>query len=203
MKEKLILFLLLQMLLFNLLAQNSVQQIWDKIDSDDIGATENGLEDTVSPWTYSSSFGSSYGFSKPTGSFMNMYFASQLQYSLTNRLAFHGGAIASQIIPITGSTGTEVPFAYSSSYFSLSAFVAASYRLTDDLVVFGSGMKSMLISGMPGLNSDLVFNDISFGAAYSIGNFTIGASFHSRSSNQFNRSPFNTGPGFYPSPIYW
>lgn len=202
MNKRLIFFLALQVLLLNLLAQNSVQQIWDEVDSLEKGASENDKDGPVNPWTYSTSLGTSFGYSKHTGSFMNMYLAPQLQYAATNRLAFHAGIIASQMMPVAGAYNSELPTSYTSSFSSLSAFVAASYRLTDDLIVFGSGMKSMLNSGMPGFNSNLAFDDISFGAAYSIGNFTIGASFHTGPFRRFNRSPFNTGPGFYPSPFY-
>ena len=113
----------------------------------------------------------------------------------------HGGFAATYGMPLYILYASES--GNMRSYMNLSAFVAASYRLTDDLVVYGTGIKSLAGPFATGFNSELGFDDISLGAAYSIGNFTIGASFHSGPSKRFNRSPFNTGPGFYPSPIYW
>ncbi len=201
MKEKVVIFLLLQMLFLNLQAQDSVQEIWDDVDQIEFARDETSPGDKVSPWSVSTSLGTSYGFSKNAGSFMNLYLAPQLQYAATNRLMIHGGFIASHVTPLYNTIASESNSI--GSYMGLSAFVAASYRLTEDFVVYGTGMKSMLNTGMPGFNSDLAFDDISFGAAYTIGNFTIGASFHTGQSNRFNRSPINTGPGFYPSSIYW
>lgn len=156
---------------------------------------------SVSPWKLNTTVGTSVSFVPGYGAGSSFIALPHLDFSATNRLKLHGGFIASYGLPLYNTFASETNTM--SSYMNLSAFVAASYRLTDDLVVFGSGMKSMLNSGMQGFNSDFAFDDISFGAAYSIGNFTIGASFHTGPSNRYSNSPFNVAPGFNPSPIYW
>jgi hypothetical protein len=155
----------------------------------------------ISPWNLNTTVGTSVAFTPGYGAGSSFYAAPHLDFSATKRLTLHGGFVASYGSPIYSSPESE--FGKMASYANLSAFVAASYRLTDDLVVYGTGMKSMMSSDMPGFNSGSALDDISFGAAYSIGNFTIGASFHSGPTNKYNRSPFNTGSGFYPSPIFW
>ncbi len=155
----------------------------------------------ISPWSLNTSVGTSMAFMPGYGGGSSFFAAPHLDFSATKRLTLHGGMVASYGVPIYNSPDTE--FGKIASYANLSAFVAASYRLTNDLVVYGTGMKSMMSSDMPGFNSGSALDDISFGAAYTIGNFTIGASFHSGPTNRYNRSPFNTGSGFYPSPIFW
>lgn len=164
----------------------------DKLDLDDI---------EHSPWNLNTTVGTSVSFMPGYGAGSSFYAAPHLDFTATKRLELHGGFIATYGVPMYNSSDSE--FRNMASYANLSAFVAASYRLTDDLVIYGTGMKSMMSMGMPGFNPHLALDDISFGAAYSIGNFTIGASFHTGPTNRHNISPFNTGAGFYPSPIVW
>ena len=201
MGRRLIIFLLLQFFLFNLQAQDPVQQIWDQVEFEDVSEEVDSGMDLVSPWSFSTSVGTSFGFSPYFGSAMNMYAAPQARYSVTDRLTFHGGIIASQMLPTMRTGNSEFPT--SSSYTNLSAFVAASYMLTNDLLVYGTVVKSMMNPGLNGQNANFAMDDFSIGAAYSFGNFTIGASFHSGNTNPYRSSPFNTGRGMYGSPFYW
>jgi len=155
----------------------------------------------ISPWNYSTTVGASFSYFPGYGSSTNMFVAPHLDFSATNRLSFHGGMIASQNFPMFNSVGGET--GNYQSFTNLSMFVAASYQLSKDFVVYGTGVKRMINPGLTGQNANFAMDDFSIGAAYSFGNFTIGASFHSGNTNPYRSSPFNTGRGMYSSPFYW
>ncbi len=201
MERRLVLFLLFQFLFFSLQAQYPVQEIRSRIDSVEIEDGRYAEGELQGPWSFTTTFGSSFGFSPYMGSAMSMFIAPQARYSVTKGLTFHGGIVASQFFPTPGIGNSE--FSSSFYYPNLSAFVAASYRLTSGLLIYGTGVKSLINPGMPGSNANFAMDDFSIGAAYSIGNFTIGASFHSGNTNPYRASPFNSGRGMYNSPFYW
>lgn len=155
----------------------------------------------VSPWSFNTTLGSSFYYAPGYGAGSNIFAAPHLDYSATNRLTFHGGLVASQFMPLYTSLREDEGSL--KSFTNLSMFVAASYKVTKDFVVYGTGVKSMINPGLMSPNNNFSMDDLSIGAAYSFGNFTIGASFHSGNYNRFGGSPFNSGRGMYPSPIYW
>ncbi len=158
-------------------------------------------EAKISPWNFHTTLGSSFYFAPGYGAGSNVFAAPHLNYSATNRLSFHGGFVASQNFPLYTSLREDAGSL--KSFTNLSMFVAASYQVTKDLVVFGTGMRSMIGPGLADPNNSFSMDDLSFGAAYSFGNFTIGASFQSGYSNSYGNTPFNSGRGLYPSPFYW
>lgn len=159
------------------------------------------VNERISPWNFSTSVGSSFSYFPGYGAFSNMFMAPHVDFSATNRLSFHGGVIVSQNFPGFNSKGDES--GNFQSFTNLSTFVAASYRLTNNFVVYGTGIKSIINPALTVPNANFAMDDFSIGAAYSFGNFTIGASFHSGNTNPYRASPFNPGRGMYNSPFYW
>lgn len=175
----------------------TIQQITDSLYVEE-AVNENGPK--ISPWSINTTLGSSIYYAPGYGAGSNIFAAPHLDFSATNRLTFHGGFVASQFMPLYSSLREDEGSL--KSFTNLSMFVAASYRVTSDLLVYGSGVKSMINPGLMAPGNNFSMDDLSFGAAYSFGNFTIGASFHSGNTNRFGISPFNPGGGMYPSPFY-
>ena len=175
-------------------AQDRVDQIWSEIDSINRAVQPDDLMRT-SPWSYNTSIGTSYMFSKSYGPLMNFYAAPHINYSATNRLAFHGGFVASHTF-----TNLMYPGEVQNSmtgFTNLSVYASASYRLTENLVVHGTGIRSILTFPGEGIINNAGFQDLSVGATLHFGNFSIGASVH-RSNNSYNSfypgsTPFNSG----------
>lgn len=155
----------------------------------------------ISPWKVNTSLGTSFYYAPGYGAGTSLFAAPHLDFSATDRLTLHSGFIASHYSPLYRSLREDSQSL--ASFTNLSMFVAASYRVSRDLVIYGSGMKSLVNPGITEMNSAFSMDDFSIGAAYSIGNFTIGASFHSGSSAWGSRSPFHPVQGVHHSPFYW
>jgi hypothetical protein len=120
---------------------------------------------------------------------MGFYAAPMYTLPLNERWALHGGLIASNYTGL----GNQMPgaeFQASNNFSSLAVFAAASYKMTDRLILHGSGYKNLtsypLMPMAPGLADNL-----SMGATYKLGNkVSIGASIS-----------INQGHGYYPSPF--
>jgi hypothetical protein len=109
----------------------------------------------------------------------------------------HGGMIISNHIPNL-LNGTEYNPGLS-GYPDMSVFVAASYRVTEKLTLHGSGVKSLEMISVDDHIPFNNFHDLSVGATYNFGNFSIGASFH-RTDPSYFRSPYGAGD-FHRSPF--
>lgn len=112
--------------------------------------------------------------------FTTLYTAPGVSYQMTPRLALHGGvmAVRTGVLPIAEELRLRKP----RSSVSLSTYLAASYRLNDYVILHGSGTKHTYTGPRSSLMTSRSFDDISFGASFSIGNITIGASIHSRTN---------------------
>ena len=182
-------------------AQDGVDQIWSQIDSikHNTATIEAPARDsTPGPWAFNTMVGTSFGYVPLFGSAMNMFAVPRASYKANERLSFHGGLIVSQTLPVSMHSSEDplIPAGMS----NISAFASASYRLTENLTLHGTGIKSMANLPLDENRSALDYHDLSIGATYDFGNFSIGASFH-RSDNSFYRSPFGYGNSFYGSPF--
>jgi hypothetical protein len=164
-------------------------------------------EEKEKPGHWNFSVGTSYAYMKGYGSSMMFYTAPTYTLALNDRWALHGGVVASyyQGLNYTQPGESLLPATFS----SLAVFVSASYRMSDRLVLHGTGTKQLLAA--PGTTvMGYPMDDLSLGATYKIGdNLTIGASVHMRNGRGFNgyngyngyHTPF-VSP-FYPSPFGW
>jgi len=159
----------------------------------------------VKPGHWNFSVGTSYAYMKGYGSAMMFYTAPTYTLALNDRWAIHGGVMASYYQGLNYMPMGESPIP--ASFSSLAVFAAASYRMSDRLVLHGTGTKQLLAA--PGTTvMGYPVDDFSFGATYRIGDgFTIGASVHMKNSKGYNGyNGYHTTPfmsPFYPSPIGW
>jgi hypothetical protein len=164
------------------------------------GVSDNDA-DKSGKWNFS--VGTSFAYMKGYGSGMMLYTAPTYTLSLNNRWSVHGGLMASRYQGMNYTLAGEnmLPSAYS----SLALFAAASYRMSDNLILHGTGVKQ-LVSGPVTPFTPYPIDDLSFGATYKLGdNFTIGASIHMNNSSGYYHSPWNSSPFLspYPSPFGW
>ena len=190
---------LLMFSFFGLQGQEEVSRIWSQIDSIHQNPQTDISKLNAQRWNMSTSVGTSFGYSPYLGSSMNMFAAPHLNYSASERLTFHVGIMAMHSMPMLSALNNEDP--YSEGFSNMSVFVAASYQLTNNLVLHGVGVKS-IIGPMGFDDKNIDFNDISIGATYNFGSFSVGASFH-KSDNSFMRSPFGVYNNPYGSSFAW
>jgi len=160
------------------------------------------------PGHWNFSVGTSYAYMKGYGSAMMFYTAPTYTLALNDRWAIHGGVMASYYQGLN-----HMPMGESlmpTSFSSLSVFASASYRMSDRLILHGTGTKQLLAA--PGtLVMGYPMDNLSLGATFRIGdNITIGASVQMRNGNEYNGynsynglhlPPF--GSPFHPSPFGW
>jgi hypothetical protein len=182
-------------------AQDDVTHIWSQIDSVkqySAAPEASGLEIAPKPWSFNTMIGTSFGYSPYFGSSMNMFAAPQASFRANERLSFHGGLVVSQTVPVLMHLSEE-PFT-PAGMSNISAFAAATYRLTENLTLHGAGIKSMVNLPVDINSAALDYTDLSVGATYNFGNFSIGASFH-KSDKPFYSSPFGYGNSLFGSPF--
>lgn len=163
-------------------------------------------ETKLGHWNFS--VGTSYAYMKGYGSAMMFFTAPTYTLALNDRWALHGGVMASYYQGLNYRPMGEslLPATFS----SLAVFVSASYRMSDRLVLHGTGTKQLLAA--PGTTvMGYPMDDLSLGATFRIGdNMTIGASVHMMNGHGYNgyngyngyhTTPF--GSPFYPSPFGW
>lgn len=186
-------------------AEERVARIWDEIDRDgnEPQQTEDGKR--ISPWSFTTSVGTSFITFPRVGSAMNMYAAPRVNYAATERLAFHAGVTLGRTLPFGGMVTAEDMTnigTTSSGMTNLSGYVAASYLLTENLVIHGSGSRNAFLVPVNGELQAVQFNDISVGATYNFGNFSIGATIHHSDAPLFG-APFGNGNSMYGAPLFW
>jgi len=159
-------------------------------DNDDPAQTRGNLGLSV---------GTSYSYSSGFGSGMLFYAAPTYTLPLTDRLAFHGGFIATHYQGFTAPVYGEF---YSPLQFSsLAVFAAASYRMNDRLVLHGTGVKQ-LISAPSTPFTPYPMDHFSVGATYRLGNnISVGATIHINNGGPYPGTPFNSY-GAVP-PYFW
>ena len=178
--------------------QDPVQQIWNQIDSvSDVNMQEKSLSN--SPFKFSTSIGTGFGFSPQLGSATHLYAAPHLDYQANNRLLIEGGIMAMQSFSNMGEISSEFP--YPNSLSTISVYISATYQLTENLFLHGTGVKAMVNPFSSPTDMSYTYNDFSIGATYKIGNFSIGATIHSSDRGGFYASPFNNG--MFGSPLMW
>ena len=161
--------------------------------------------DQEKPGHWNFSVGTSYAYMKGYGSAMMFYTAPTYTLALNDRWALHGGVMASfyqgmNYMPLGESL---LPATFS----SLAVFASASYRMSDRLILHGTGTKQLLAA--PGTTViGYPMDDLSLGATFRIGdNLTIGASVHMMNRNGYNGyNGYYTpsfGSPFHPSPFGW
>lgn len=180
--------------------EDPVSRIWNEIDNNNSSVDQAIASQPIKPWSFSSQLGTSYMFSPYFGSAMNMFAAPQVNYAATGKLAFHAGVSVGRTVPVTNLMDEEAPV--NAGITNMSTYVAASYRLSKNLVVHGAGTKSVLLVPVDGKLQSMNFNDISIGATYDFGNFSIGATIH-RSDAPGYMSPFGGGNNMYGAPLFW
>lgn len=138
-------------------------------------------------WNFS--VGSSFSYMQGYGSMVGFYAAPMYTLPLNDRWAVHGGLIASNY---TGM-GMQMPgpeYQSSNNFSSLAVFAAASYKMSERLILHGSGYKNLTSYPMMPMAPG-VMDNISMGATYRLSNnVSIGASVR-----------INQGRGAYPSPF--
>lgn len=142
------------------------------------------------PGHFNMSVGTSFSYSKAYGSGMGFYAAPMYTLPLTDRWSVHGGLVASNYTGLSSNmAGGE--FQSNNSFNSLAVFAAASYIMTDRLILHGSGLKNLTSYPLSPMAPGLVDN-MTLGATYKLGNnISIGASVS-----------FNQGHGYYQSPSF-
>jgi hypothetical protein len=146
------------------------------------------------------SVGTSFTAMSGFGSGMGFYAAPTYTLPLSDRWSVHGGVIASYFTGLTAPGGGEMKLP--TSYSSLALFAAASYRMSDRLVLHGAGFKQ-LVAAPPSPLTPYPMDHLTLGATYRLGNnITIGAAVQmNQGHGYYVGSPFyNSG---FPSPFGW
>ncbi len=167
----------------------------------DEGASQEGadIDKIEKQGAWNLSVGTSYSYWKGYGSGMMFYAAPTFTMPLSNRWALHGGLIASQYQGINTSFASES--LWPSSFSSLALFAAASYQMSERLVLHGTGVKQ-LIAVPPSPFAPYPMDNLSLGATYKLGNnFTIGATIHMNQGHGYYSTPF--GGTRFQTPFYW
>jgi hypothetical protein len=162
-------------------------------------------EDNEKSGHWNFSVGTSYSYMKGYGSGMMFYTAPTYTLALNDRWSLHGGVVASHYQGLNNTQQGEMLLP--GSFSSLAIFASASYRMSDRLVLHGTGIKQ-LVSAPVTPFTPYPMDDFSLGATYKIGdNMTIGASVHMRNGSGYNGyGGYNTMPfgnPFHPSPFGW
>lgn len=178
--------------------QDPVQQIWNQIDSlPDLRVEENSHP--RSPFKFNTSVGTGFGFSPQFGSATHMYARPHVDFQAQDRLLIQGGLTFMQSFSNMNEINSEFPLPNSLS--TISVYMSATYQLTENLFLHGTGVKAMLSPFSSPTDMSYTYNDFSIGATYKIGNFSIGATLHSTDRGGFYASPFNNG--MFGSPLMW
>lgn len=137
--------------------------------------------------------GSAYTFFSGYGGGMSYYAAPGFSYPINKRFSFHGGIIAGVYTMPGFIAEQDGPQKVTSGYTSVYGSVA--YHLNQNVVFYGTGVKSLASFGQQSPFFTPSFNEISFGSSIRIGNnVTVGASVHFR-----DYSPMSGG---YYSPFF-
>jgi hypothetical protein len=155
--------------------------------------------DQLNPGHWDFSVGTSYSYMKGFGSGMMFYTAPSYTLALSDRWALHGGVVASHYQGLNYTQPGE--YLLPGSFSSLAIFAAASYRMSDRLIIHGAGVKQLLTAPLTPF-TPYPMDNLSLGASYKIGeNLTIGASVHMRNGNGYYSNPY--GNPFFPSSFAW
>ena len=181
-----------------------MQQVGDVVQEDAQEELAEGEKQKPGHWNFS--VGTSYSYMKGYGSGMMFYTAPTYTLSLNNRWALHGGVMASHYQGLNYTQQGEMLMP--GSFNSLAVFASASYRMSDRLILHGTGIKQ-LVSAPVTPFTPYPMDNLSLGAIYRLGdNITIGASIKMRNFSGYrvgyNAPTFgNFSNPFQPSPFGW
>jgi len=147
----------------------------------------------ISPVTWNLSLGTGFAFIPGAGQGMMLHAAPMLTVPVTDRWSLHGGVMAMQTFGWESAAGLES--GKQPVFSSLALFAAASYRMSDRLILHGTGIKQLVPASVAPFAPP---DHFSLGATYRLGdNMTIGATIHMDQGNGHFLSPFHGG-GFFP-----
>jgi hypothetical protein len=173
------------------LKQQTSEVVLENGDQSEIpGEGPEGKSEKPGHWNFS--VGTSFSYMKGYGSGMTFYTAPTYTLALNERWSLHGGVMASHYQGLNYAPPGENIFP--GYYSSLAVFAAASYRMSDRLIVHGSGVKQLVSAPLTPF-TPYALDHISLGATYKLGdNITIGASVNMRNGSGY-------GNGYYPTPF--
>lgn len=186
--------------------KQQTQAVIDEENSMDRAELPGTDKEREGHWNFS--VGTSFSYMKGYGSGMAFYAAPTFTMPLNDRWSLHGGVIASQYQSFNSSMpgGVAGEYMMPSSFTSLSLFAAASYKMSDRLVLHGAGYKR-LISEPESIFTPYPMDNLSLGATYKLGeNITIGASIqmnNGRYGNGYYGRPMGSGLLMPSSPFGW
>lgn len=172
------------------------QSLGSEVLQSDIGHSEKAESENERVKAYwNMSVGTSFTYIKGYGSGMGFYAAPMYTLPLNNRWSVHGGFVVSNFTGL----GSQMPgseFQSSNSVSSLAVYAAASYRMSDRLILHGSGLKNLTSYPLTPMGPGLMDN-LSLGATYKLGNnISIGASVHINQGHGYYQTPSFGGPSF-------
>ena len=161
---------------------------------------ETGQTEKQKRGQWNTTVGTSFTYSGSFGSYMGLYAAPTYTYSLNPRWSLHGGILAAGYQGLN-AFAPEGVYQQTGNMGSLAVFAAASYRMSDRLVVHGAGVKQLLSTPMPGYMA-YPSDNFSLGATYKLGDtISIGATIQmNRGHGYHGGGPFQ---GSYFSPYGW
>ncbi len=204
--HKLIFILLISVFHLGLYSQTAEEQVirmkqqeGNSTEEFSDGVTDSSVKQLKNALSWNLSAGTSYSYSKVFGSGMRYYTAPMFTMPLNNRWALHGGMIVSHYQGINNTTVGESLLP--NSFSSMSLFAAASYQMSDRLILHGTGVKQLISTPVMPF-TPYPMEHLSLGASYKIGhNITIGASVHMNKGRGYYSSPFNGS--MLQSPFFW
>ncbi len=162
-------------------------------------AQESSAEVKENTGYWNLSVGTSYSYSKGFGSGMMYYTAPMFTMPLNNRWAVHGGMIASHYQSLNRTVVGER--LYPNTFSSMALFAAASYQMSDRLILHGTGVKQLITAPITPF-TPYPMDNLSLGATYKLGNnITIGASINMNNGRGYYSTPFNGS--MLQSPSFW
>lgn len=164
-----------------------------------VSTQEESSEEVKKTGSWNLSVGTSYSYSKGFGSGMMYYTAPTFTMPLNNRWALHGGLIASHYQGFNNNFSSES--LVSNSFSGMALFAAASYQMSDRLVLHGTGVKQLMSAPVTPF-TPYPMDNLSLGATYKLGNnLSIGASIHMNNGRRTYTSPLNGT--MFQSPLFW
>ena len=161
------------------------------VEPDEERMEASTLEEKAKKGHWNFSVGTNFTYMQGYGSIMGLYAAPTYTLPLNDRWAVHGGLIASNYTTLGGMQMPGTEFQSTNNFSSLAVFAAASYKMTDRLILHGSALKNLTSYPLTPMAPGLMDN-ISMGASYKLGdNISIGASIS-----------INQGRGYYNAPPF-
>jgi hypothetical protein len=158
------------------------------------------------PGHWNFSVGTNFTYMHGYGSVMGLFAAPTYTLPLNDRWAVHGGLIASNYTTMGGMQMPGAEYQSTNNFSSLAVFAAASYKMTDKLILHGSALKNLTSYPLMPM-APVLMDNVSMGATYKLGdNISIGASVTINQGHGYYNAPPFGGASFggpYGSPFGW